>query len=294
MKIAFVGQMHYFDCAIPFDMKGTEIKRFNVNGAFNEPERADPILEFKDDIDVWFFLRGEFISDKHLRQLSGKKVWISTEPIQRAETMYCMDQGKNRFDAHYHYDKTHLAELRKRGFKLNGDFQLPVNLQLYQDLNHDKKWWDVGFIGRSTDKRERHFDLVTPRREAYMGVLKHNFWFLHVSHGLTGDLLVDILNRIKIHLNLHIDTYPQLQHRMQNIIACNQFVISDPLSHNDDLQKHLHYVPFTNATDLYEKVKYYLDHEEERKQIAAAGYEYVKKRFDAKQCWQQLIKEVSQ
>jgi spore maturation protein CgeB len=180
---------------------------------------------------------------------------------------------------------------QKHGFKIDGDFQLPVNLNVYKPLQAEKEW-DIGFIGRSTDKRERNFDMFTPRREAYLGVLKRDFEFLHVSHGLTGKNLVEFLNKIKVHLNLHIDTYRQLQHRMQNILACNQFVISDPLTHNEDLQEYKHFVPFFNASDLFEKTQYYLDNESERLAIAEQGFEFVKKRFDAEICWKNLLCEV--
>jgi len=294
MNIAFVGQQHYFNCAVPMAMDGHRLYVLNVNGDLSNKTRYASVLALnkEKDIDVWFFFRGEFLHHDYAKQLKGVKVNISTEPIQRSDTPFCLQHTKGKFDKFFHYDKTHIPWIEKtQNIKVDGEFQLPVNLDLYRYLELPQQW-DVGFIGRSTDSRERHFDQFTPRREQYMSTLKHLTKFLHVSHGLFEEELIRILNMIKIHLNIHIGTYPQLQHRVQNAVACKQFVLSERLSHNDDLEEYKHFVPFLNASDLVEKVDYYLEHENERKKIAQQGYDYVTKRFNAETEWAKLIDKV--
>ena len=208
MNVAFVGQLQYYDCSIPDKLKGVnDILKIQVNGDFGHPENHEILLNVE-DIDVWFFFRGEFLHKKYADQLKGVKVNISTEPIQRADTPYCLKQTKDKFDFSFHYDKTHIEWIKKQGVHVDGDFQLPVNLEVYYPaINtvafNELQTWDVGFIGRSTDSRERHFDMFTPRREKYMGVLKHLKKFLHISHGMYGEELVEIINRIRNAWFLH-------------------------------------------------------------------------------------------
>jgi len=45
------------------------------------------------------------------------------------------------------------------------------------------------------------------------------------------------------------------------------------------------YVPFSNETDLIEKVKYYLEHDVEREIIAANGYQKAKKMYNCEKFW---------
>jgi len=293
-KIAIVGQMHYYDCAIPQGMFNHEVTKFDLAGDFSankkiEENFAYPLLEYKDEFDYWFFLRGEFYRDEILNQLSGKKVWISTEPIERAEVPFCMKQGKNRFDYHFHYDKTHIDYLKSKGYKVDGEFQLPVDLNTFRPQALEKEW-DVGFIGRSTDFRERNMDMFTPRRTQYLMPVEHKMNFLHVAHGLVGSKLVEVINQIKINLNLHIDEYPQLQHRMQNIMACGGFIISEPLTHHDDMIPYEHFVPLESVEDLVPTIKEYLEDKSAREKIAQNSLNLVRKKFSANKCWSDLVK----
>lgn len=49
------------------------------------------------------------------------------------------------------------------------------------------------------------------------------------------------------------------------------------------------YVPYTNKKDLLEKIRYYLDHNEEREIIAENGYKKVSNLYTAKRFWQLVI-----
>jgi len=272
MKIAFVGQLHYFDCCIP-----SGATKFNYSWG----EDYSHILKHKDDFDVWFFIRGEYAPTILLDQLSGKKVWISTEPIEREDVMHGLKEGMTKhFDKCFHYDKTHLPELRKQGINFDGVFQLPVNLDVYKFVNEPIKY-DVCFVGRSTQ-----------HREDIMGLLKHTHKFLHVAHGLNEEDYVKTVRQAKINLNLHVDKYPQLQHRMQNLMACGCFVMSEYLSHDDDLKAFKHYVPLLPGREGYNSVLDWLGRDEERLKIRSQATAYVRKNFDANKCWNDLLKDV--
>ena len=275
MKIAFVAQTHYFDCAIPNRLPGHEMKVFNYSWG----QDTSPIMSEKDNFDIWFFIRGEQFPENNLKQLSGKKVWISTEPIEREGVINEIRTGMNKsFDKKYHYDKTHLKQLRNLGYYFNDEFQLPVNLDMYTPTEIFDEKYDFCFIGRST-----------PRREEYMANLKHNYKFIHVAHGLIGKDYVNMITKAKINLNLHIDNYPQLQHRVQNLLACGCFVMSELLTHNDDLKPFEHYIPITSVNDLNCSSKRWLDDIDIRNEISNQGLQFVQERFDAVKCWNELI-----
>lgn len=294
VKVAFVGNMYYFKCCLPYGSKKIDFEEFDVRGDLTDPERYEFLLKRKDDFDVWVFFRGEFLHPKYAKQLNGVKINLSTEPIERSDTLYCLQQLKGiHFDKFYHYDKTHLYFIKeKTGIEMQ-EFQLPVDLTTFKPLPIRRNpTWDVGFIGRSTDSRERHFDLFTPRREAYMGVLKNNYYFLHVAHGMEGSELNALLNRIKINLNIHIGAYKQLQNRIQMLLAAGCFVLSEKMTHEEDVKPYEHFIPFSNATELKEEVEYYLENEKERFKIADAGRKLVEERFDAVKEFEKILKEV--
>ncbi len=50
------------------------------------------------------------------------------------------------------------------------------------------------------------------------------------------------------------------------------------------------YVPWTNEDDLLTKVRYYLEHEEERLQIASAGCKKTQELYSAKTFWEKVLK----
>ena len=281
MKIAFVGQMNYYDCCIPQNMKGVEIVKLDINWDASDLYQHECLLneEYK-DVDVWFFFRGEFVPERYFEKLNGITVNISTEPIEREDTSYYLKQCKEKFDKFYHYDKTQISLVEQLGVHVDGDFQLPVDLDTYEPLLLEKQY-DLSFVGRSTEHREHIFSS-----------LKHKRNFLHVAHGLNGSGLVEVYDKSKINLNVKIGEYSQLPHRMQNIIACGGFVLSERLSHNDDLKEYEHYIPFSSIHELEDKVEHYLENEKERNKISKKGLEYVKERFDSRKCWKNLIEEV--
>ncbi len=293
IKVGFAGNMHYFECTLPFGSKRIDFKQFDVRGDLTDPERYKFVLDHKNEFDAWIFFRGEFLSPKYAQELKGVKINISTEPVERSDTLYCLQQLKGiPFDKFFHYDKTHMNFIKaKTGIEMQ-EFQLPVDLTTFKPLPvRNNPSWDVGFLGRSTDARERHFDLLTPRREAYMGCLKNNYHFLHIAHGMHGSELNALLNRTAISLNIHIGAYNQLENRVQKLLAAGCFVLSEKLTHETDLVPHKHFVPFGNATDLRDEIAYYLENKEEREKIADAGRARVEERFDAVKQWEYLLEE---
>ena len=68
---------------------------------------------------------------------------------------------------------------------------------------------------------------------------------------------------------------------VMDILACEGFLLTNYQSEIAEyFEDGRELVIYENFEDMYEKIAYYLQHEDERKQIAHAGYEKVKEQFN--------------
>ena len=93
------------------------------------------------------------------------------------------------------------------------------------------------FIGRSTAHRERFF-----------GALKHYKQFLHICHGVWGPALVDHMCAAKVCLNVHAENEVSWEPRMQMMLACGVFVVSERITPNPYLRPGVDYVQADSIT----------------------------------------------
>src|SRR5262249_48762509 len=97
----------------------------------------------------------------------------------------------------------------------------------------------------------------------------------------------DVLKRTKIGLNFSqsVDS-DQLKSRVFETMSCGALLME-----NDNPQTRCYftpmkdYVPFDSPSDLLDKIRYFLAHEDERLEIAAHGEEKVRSQFDAAHFW---------
>lgn len=87
-------------------------------------------------------------------------------------------------------------------------------------------------------------------------------------------------SKININITLHgINTGIPL--RVLDILACGGFCLTN---YQEEIGTYfedgVELVMYSDFQDMYEKISYYLVHEEERKAIAQAGYEKIKKQFE--------------
>ena len=106
----------------------------------------------------------------------------------------------------------------------------------------------------------------------------YRFILNKISKGKISQEDVPVLySSTKVNINFTIQScvdYDTITLRLFEILACRGFCISDK---TDIAQKILKdFVVFTDGgKDLEEKIKYYLEHKEEREKIAQKGYDYV-------------------
>lgn len=294
MKIAFIGQPEYFRFCYEGDLSGQhEVHEFPFTFGMNESQLA-PLLEFDADINIFF--RGEFFPAAVLAQLQGIKVALSSEPFPRhlnghlvstrdSWMRYIDFRARMRgqsFDYVFHYDAASLDFMREDGLQLSGGFPFPVATETYVGLDTEKKW-DMFFIGRST-----------PHRERFFGPLKHHYHFMHICHGVYGPPLLEYISGAKINLNVHAEAEVSWEPRMQMLLAAGAFVISEPITPNPYLRPGIDYVEAGSPGEMYEKVQYYLRHDDERMAIAAEGCARVNEALSCTRNFPLLFSELGQ
>jgi len=291
-KIAFVGQPEYFRFIYENDLDNfADVKEFKLIYTMGLYEFID-LLSF--DADYNFFFRGEFVPNKVLENLTGVKINLSSEPFPRRidNKIEFTRDSLNRFAAFrkirnkpfdfvFHYDKSSLNFMQKDGLFLSGEFAFPVATNTYKPMKLDKKW-DLLFVGRSTQHRESIFN-----------PLKHHFDFLHIAHGIWSADLVELINQSRICLNVHAEAEISWEPRLQMLLACDAFVISEPITPNDYYQPGIDYIEITRNGKWAEVVKYYLNNPEERQKIAENGYQRTLELLDSKIVFKALISDIN-
>ena len=291
MKIAFVSQPEYFRFTYEEDLDDyAEVFEFPFH--FGMPSDAfEPLIAF--DADYIFFFRGEFVPEEVLGRLKGCKIALSSEPFPRkinGRLEWTLDSviryetfrsiRHKHFDYAFHYDAASLDILAGDGLHLSGAFPFPVATGSYYEEVSEKRW-DIFFIGRSSAHREKFF---MP--------LKHWYHFLHICHGIWGPELNHYMNQSKICLNVHAENEISWEPRMQMMLACGAFVISEPISTNDILRPGVDYVEVRSPGKMFECVKYYLENEAERNAIAASGRQRVLEMLNASTCFSNMISRI--
>ena len=132
---------------------------------------------------------------------------------------------------------------------------------------------DVSFVGNVSSYAER---------STYLGYLKDNGIKLLVAGGQRDNLLsqedfVDLFQRSKMTINFSRrpirDDIHELKSRVTEAMSCGTLLLESENKSISQLYDPLeHYIPFGTPEDLLEKIRHYLEHEDERQRIAKAGW----------------------
>ena len=241
------------------------------------------LISFKPDLTVFF--RGEYASRELVAALSGIKIGYSTEPFPKLienrfhYTMDSINRFKNflrtaerKFDYVFHYDEASQKFIELMGIRLSGYQPLPVATRMWRPpLCPRPKKWDIVFIGRSTEHRERFF-----------GPLKRDLRFLHIAHGITGGDAMAYYNAGHIALNVHAEPELSWESRVQVMMACGALVVSEPLSPNSYLLPSRHFIEVTSPQHLYDKCREVLSREDDYAGMRVAARELVDERLSTR------------
>ncbi|WP_066296332.1 glycosyltransferase [Bacillus sp. FJAT-29937] len=154
------------------------------------------------------------------------------------------------------------------------------NPAIFKDY-HLKKDIDYLLLGKMASYYPLRKKIVKTMKGIPGFVYREHPGYRNISEGeekaLVGDNYAREINRAKIFFTcdstLH---YPIIKY--YEVLACNTLLLAPSLKELTDLGfiPGQHFVEI-NKDNFLEKAKYYLDHEEDRKQIARTGYEMVHK-----------------
>jgi hypothetical protein len=295
-RVAFVGQPEFFQMCYENDLDDLyEVGSFPLRFSPARDMQADcstmrDLISFSPDLTVFF--HGEYASGDLVAALPGIKVCYSTEPFPKLidnKFHYTMDSvtrfksflrtADRKFDYVFHYDEASRKFIELMGIRLSGYQPLPVATRMWRPPScPPPKKWDVVFIGRSTEHRERLF-----------GPLKRDLRFLHIAHGIAGGDAMAYYHAGHIAVNVHAEPELSWESRVQLMMACGVLVVSEPLSPNSYLLPGRHYVEATSPQHLYDKCQEVLSREGDYEGMRVAARELVDERLSTRRVFPPLF-----
>jgi len=173
-------------------------------------------------------------------------------------------------------DKEGYDKRRKEGLSNVLLSQWACNHFLYKNLNLPKIY-DVSFVGRCYGKRLSFIE--TLRKEGIDVATFGQGW--ENDRRISQSDLIKIYNQSKISLNISFaskDNKIQIKGRDFEAPGCGSLLVT---KHSREIVKYFkpekEIATYKDANDAVEKIKYYLENEDERKRVAKKGYERVLK-----------------
>ncbi len=174
-----------------------------------------------------------------------------------------------------------------------------VNLDNFKPLNLNKKY-DVTFIGLSKNDR---YELIKFLKDNNIDVKvfgptwdKHHDLKDICGGQLNQEELVKVINQSKINLGFSKNFFnkPHFKSRAFEIGACNSFCLLEYFSgYLNFLRNNKEIVMFKDKEDLLKKIRYYLQNEKERENIANKLYKRVIKDYNLHKDLQKFFKKIS-
>lgn len=168
------------------------------------------------------------------------------------------------------HKRHHLHYFKEAGF--NNIYWIPaLNISPHEQPYYSDKSYNVSFVGQA--------GRFHPFRKYILEYLKTNK--INVDHfQIPPDKAAEIYAQSLINLNVSLNG--DLNLRVFEVLSSGGFLITDKLSEESGLDLLFkdgeHLVCFKNEKDLIQKIRYFLTHPEEAKNIAKSGYqEFVRK-----------------
>ena len=150
--------------------------------------------------------------------------------------------------------------------------QWAVNHRLYRP-SAEKRDIDVSFVGQPHSDRAQ---IIEGLRREGIDVKVFGFGWGDAGHRLPFREMVRTFNRSRINLNLAnplVGSCPQIKGRNFEVPGCKGFLLTDRVPDLDHyFQPAVEVGVFGDQQDLVQKVRFYLENEDQRNRIAARGY----------------------
>jgi hypothetical protein len=116
---------------------------------------------------------------------------------------------------------------------------LPVDDRIYGSVRTARGRPRPLFLGESTEYRER-----------FLMRAKHEYDVLHYAHGLWGDALREVLDKVDVGLNVHRDRRPRFERRVLLHLAAGHLLVTEPLSPLHGLEPEIDFIPVARPDEL--------------------------------------------
>ena len=241
--------------------------------------KADILFLYLHDTAYFYFVIDRF-KKKGVRVIT----WRGLNPLILSEGIV---KFLRKMDYTFMYDSEYIPYYQK--LKISNVHTLPMGCDIsYHEsigpnaIFKQKNGVDVCFVGILDQHREKYLRILTD--------FKLGIWTWDIANAdislkkfykgvVYAETLVKVFKSAKIVINIHRDFEIRGgNYRLFEIPACGAFQLVDE---KKDIGKYFEIgkeiVTYKDEDDLKKKVKYYLEHPEEREAIARAGYQRVKK-----------------
>ncbi|MDX6722341.1 MAG: hypothetical protein QOD73_745 [Solirubrobacteraceae bacterium] len=116
---------------------------------------------------------------------------------------------------------------------------LPVDDRMYAPVGAARRPPRACFLAASTTYRER-----------FVIQAKHEYDVLHYAHGLWGDALREVLGKVDVAINVHVDEHLAFESRVPLHLAAGHLLLSEPLSPTHGLEPEIDFVPILRPDEL--------------------------------------------
>lgn len=165
------------------------------------------------------------------------------------------------FDFLFTAQKNGAQHFRLEGFDNVRWIPLGCDPQIHRQIADTPKQYNVCFVG----------NLIPGRRTELVELLKDEIPRVHVAQAFMDDM-AKIYSQSKIVFNCSIKD--DVNMRVFEAISCGSMLMTNEIDDNGQEQlfdDQVHYVTYTDADDLLEKTRHFLEHEEQREDIASEG-----------------------
>jgi preprotein translocase subunit Sss1 len=152
---------------------------------------------------------------------------------------------------------------------------------------------NVAFLGQASGYRSTRMQYMQHLMEHNVPIYTSLF---NRADQPSHEKYLEVLKRTKIGLNfsgsLHSD---QLKSRVFETISCGALLME-----NDNLQTRCYFTPmqdyvsFESPSDLVDKIRHYLDHDDERLAIAARGEQKVRQIYNGEHFWKAIFNKLEE
>lgn len=128
------------------------------------------------------------------------------------------------------------------------------------------KEWDVGFVGNVSQDRERHRKL---------DVVAEHFSTNDYMKPCPKEEIAEVYSRSRIVFNCAVGN--EVNMRVFEAMASGSLLVTERVANGQSelFEDGVHLVEYSGDSEMIEKIRYYLEHDDERERIARAGQEAV-------------------